>query len=116
MTERLESLNEVCEGVAGVKITLKNVVGHRPFLHQKCPYTFWFDQMVQKKPDPPILLNRKDGNWLNFFGAYNLEIWLNHMYLGICVLESGHFCWSPFTYVYISKDLSQFFLKKGLMS
>ena len=38
MTERLESLNEVCEGVAGAKITLKNVIGHRPFLHQKCPY------------------------------------------------------------------------------
>ena len=53
MTERLESLTEVCEGVAGVKNHTKNVVGHRPFLHQKCPYFFDLIKWLRKKPDIP---------------------------------------------------------------
>ena len=49
MTERLFSLNEVGEGVAGVKNHTKNVFGHRPFFASKMSLFFWFDQMVQKK-------------------------------------------------------------------
>ena len=49
MKERLGSLNEVCEGVAGVKNHTKNVV----FLHQKCPYLFDLIKWFRKKADLP---------------------------------------------------------------
>ena len=58
MKERLGSLNEVCQGVAGVKNHTKNVVGHMPFLHQKYPYFFDLIKWFRKKPNPPILLNK----------------------------------------------------------
>ena len=58
MTEGLKSLNEVYEGVAGIKNHTKNVVGHKPFLHQKYPYFFDLIKWFRKKPDPHISLNK----------------------------------------------------------
>ena len=50
----LESVNEVCEGVAGVKNQTKESLGHRHILHQKCPYFFDLIKQFRKKPISPF--------------------------------------------------------------
>ena len=64
MTERLGSLNVVCEGVVGVKNHTKKCCWPYANFASKMSLLFWFDQMVQKKTRSAY--GRK-GSSLDFF-------------------------------------------------
>ena len=53
-TEMRESLNEVCEGVAGVKTYTKESCRPQAYFASKMTLLFGFDQMVLKKPRSSI--------------------------------------------------------------
>ena len=67
MTERLESLNEVCEGVTGSKNHTKKCCWPYAIFASKMSLLFGFDQMVQKNSQSSYLLSKigRSGFFLN---------------------------------------------------
>ena len=69
VTESLESLNEVSEGVAGVKNHTKKCCCPYAIFASKMSSLFLFDQMVQKKPRSAYLLRGDDATFEDISGT-----------------------------------------------
>ena len=76
MTEWLESLNEVCEGVTGAKNHTKKCCRPYAIFASKMSLLFRFDQMVQKKAGSSFLLSEMGGSGFCVYTAAEIRIHL----------------------------------------